>query len=110
MTSVEEGVAARAVCPDTDILIISGVFAGQGGDAIQHRLTPVVWEPWHLDELENAARAAGSGMHAIPVHVEIDTGMSRQGARPEDLRSFLSRFHDSSLRSASNVRGLNGAS
>ena len=30
VTSVEEGVAARAVCPDAEILVISGVFRGQG--------------------------------------------------------------------------------
>ena len=52
VTSVEEGVAARAVCPEREILVIGGVLRGQGAAWSQHRLTVVAWEPWHLDELE----------------------------------------------------------
>lgn len=94
VTSVEEGVAARAVCPQTRILVIGGVFPGQAADVLRHRLTPVVWEPWHLDELEAAARA--SGAQALPVHLELDTGMSRQGVQPADLAAILARFNASS--------------
>ncbi len=92
VTSVEEGVAARAVCPDAEILVISGVFRGQGSDAVENRLTVVAWEPWHLDELGSAGAEAGQ----IPVHLEIDTGMSRQGAGPDALGPLLARFGDGS--------------
>jgi alanine racemase len=86
VTSVEEGVAARTLCPEARILVIGGVFPGQGAAAaVQHRLTAVAWEPWQLDELEAAARAAGLAAGALPVHLEIDTGMSRQGVAPEKL-------------------------
>jgi alanine racemase len=90
VTSVEEGIAARAVCPDARILVIAGVFPGQGADVVRHRLTPVVWEPWQLDELLSAAHAAAPG--TLPVHLEIDTGMSRQGADAEALTPLLARF------------------
>jgi alanine racemase len=30
VTSVEEGVAARALCPEARVLVIGGVFPGQG--------------------------------------------------------------------------------
>ncbi|HUB31347.1 MAG TPA: alanine racemase [Terracidiphilus sp.] len=89
VTSVEEGVAARAVCPDAQILIISGVFRGQGGDVIRHALTSVVWEKWQLAELEGAATI---GTRPIRVHLEIDTGMSRQGAGRDDLPPLLARL------------------
>jgi alanine racemase len=88
VTSVEEGVAARSHCPETQILIISGVFPGQGADVARHRLTPVVWEPWQLDELENAVQSKES----IRVHLEIDTGMSRQGTDLDHLPRLLARF------------------
>lgn len=88
VTSVEEGVAVRAVCPELEILVISGAFRGQGGDAVQNRLTVVVWEPWHLDELESVGAEAGQ----IPVHLEIDTGMSRQGVGPNEITPLLARF------------------
>jgi alanine racemase len=96
VTSVEEGIAARALCPAARILIVSGIFPGQAAQAIQHNLTPVVWEPWHLDELESAARAIAAQPGSVPVHLEIDTGMSRQGVNPEDLAGLLSRFHATS--------------
>jgi alanine racemase len=92
VTSVEEGVAARALCPEARVLVIGGAFQGQGGDTLLHGLTPVVWEPWQLDELESAARAAGAKAGSVAVHLEIDTGMSRQGVDPDGLGSLLRRF------------------
>jgi alanine racemase len=97
VTSVEEGVAARALCPDAQILVIAGVFPGQGAALVSNRLTAVVWEPWHVDEIEsaaieNAARSAAAGAGSVPVHLEIDTGMSRQGANPDSLEEILGRF------------------
>ena len=86
VTSVEEGIEARSVCPDAQILVIGGVFPGQGTDVVRHKLTPVVWEPWQFDELEAAASAAD--VRSIAVHLEIDTGMSRQGAILNRLRLF----------------------
>lgn len=97
VTSVEEGIQARLLCPDTRILIISGAFPGQADAIIRHRLTPVVWEAWQFDELEAAARRAAA--RSVSVHLEIDTGMSRQGVAPESLEPILARFHrDSPLR------------
>jgi len=82
VTSVEEGIVARALCPEASVLVIGGVFPSQAAAAIQFQLTPVAWEPWQLDELHAAARAAGAQTGSVPVHLEIDTGMSRQGAGP----------------------------
>jgi alanine racemase len=87
VTCVEEGVAARAVCPEVRILVIGGAFPGQGAAVVEHGLSVVAWEPWQLDELEGAAHAAGAAAGSVPVHLEIDTGMSRQGVAPELLRS-----------------------
>lgn len=92
VTSVEEGIVARALCPDTRVLIIGGVFPGQAAAAIQFQLTPVAWETWQLDELLAAARAAGAQPGSVPIHLEIDTGMSRQGAGPRDLAPIFARF------------------
>jgi alanine racemase len=63
-------------------LVICGPFPGQGTAVVEHRLSAVAWQPWQLDELEAAARAAGD---SIPIHLEIDTGMSRQGVAPEEF-------------------------
>jgi len=92
VTSVEEGGAARALCPTTRIVVMGGIFPGQGPSLIANRLTPVVWDPLQFDELEHASAAAGLASGALPVHLEIDTGMSRQGVSLDELPSLLARF------------------
>ncbi len=96
VASVEEGVAARALCPEPRVLVIGGAFPGQGAAVVRHGLTAVVWEPWQLDELEGAAQAAGAAAGSLPVHLEIDTGMSRQGVGLEGIAGLLARFHPAS--------------
>jgi alanine racemase len=96
VASVEEGVAARALCPEPRILVIGGAFPGQGAEVVRHNLTAVAWEPWQLDELEGAARAAGAAPGSLPIHLEIDTGMSRQGVALEEIAPLLERFHPAS--------------
>jgi alanine racemase len=85
VTSVEEGVTARAACPEIDILALSGVWQGDADAALAHHLTPVVWEPAQLDE------AARPGKQ-MPIHLEIDTGMSRQGVQIEALPALLDQL------------------
>lgn len=97
VTSVEEGVAARAVCSDAEILAISGVFPGQGSAVLDHRLATIAWEQWQLDELESAAQKVGAAAGSIAVHLEIDTGMSRQGVAPGAIAPLLQRFRTSSV-------------
>ena len=92
VTSVEEGVAACALCPEPKVLVIGGVFPGQGAEVVRHGLTAVAWESWQLDELERAAHAAGALAGSLPIHIEIDTGMSRQGVSPDGLAPVLARF------------------
>ncbi|AXC11425.1 Alanine racemase [Acidisarcina polymorpha] len=79
VTSVEEGVRARAVCPESSILVMSGLWHGEADAILEHRLTPLIWERFHLDLLENATQQRSIPDGSIAVHLEIDTGMSRQG-------------------------------
>ena len=99
VTGAEEGLQVRAVCPTTRILLMSGIWPGEAEAVIEHELTPVVWEPYHLDLLEEAAARRGMAPASLPVHLEIDTGMSRQGVRvgsgpsgTSELASLLGRF------------------
>ena len=92
VTSVEEGIAARTLCPDARVLIMSGFARGQAAAVLQFQLTPIAWELWQIDELAASARAAGAAAASVPVHLEIDTGMSRQGVLPGELSQIFSRF------------------
>jgi alanine racemase len=92
VTSVEEGAEARALCAATRLLVIGGVFKGEGAEVVRQGLTPVVWEPEHFEELEHAASAANVEAGGLAVHLEIDTGMSRQGVGLDGLDATLSRL------------------
>jgi alanine racemase len=99
VTSLEEGVTARLLCPDVRVMVIGGVVPGQGTELVKHSLTPVVWEPTQLNDVAAAAQASGVGPASLPVHVEIDTGMSRQGVSVDGLPAILAHFApDSPLR------------
>jgi alanine racemase len=102
VTSTGEGVAVRAVCSQPRILLMSGIFPGEAEVVIEQRLTPVVWEPWQLDLLETAGAARNMPPASLAVHLEIDTGMSRQGVRvvggkvSQEAATLLRRFHSAS--------------
>jgi alanine racemase len=101
VTSVEEGAQARSVCPQARILVMSGLWRGEADAVIEHRLTPIVWEEFHLDLLQAAANRLRLPPQSVPAHLEIDTGMSRQGIRSSEprLAALLRRFQgDSPLR------------
>lgn len=62
------------------ILVMSGT-AGLAGEAeciVRNQLTAVVWNSDQLEKLAAAARSARVEA-PVPVHLEVDTGMSRQG-------------------------------
>ena len=92
VTTVEEAIVGHALCPDARVVIMAGIARGQARAAIDFQLTPVTWEPWQLDELEAAARAAGAQAGSVPIHLELDTGMSRQGVGPRELAACFTRF------------------
>jgi alanine racemase len=73
-------------------MVIGGVVSGQGAEVVNHGLTAVVWESAQVDDLEAAARTAGLRAGSLPLHLEIDTGMSRQGTNLEELPLLLARF------------------
>ena len=81
VTCVEEGVRARAACPDARVLVMSGLWKHEADVLLAHRLTPVVWEDFHIDLLLAAAARMGAAPASIPVHLELDVGMARQGVR-----------------------------
>jgi alanine racemase len=92
VTGVEEGAGVRAIAPQAQIVVMGSIWQSEAEGAIAHRLTPVVWEPSQIDALQSAALARRLRPASIPVHIEIDTGMSRQGVRLECLPALLDRL------------------
>ena len=96
VTSVEEAVSLRAIVPAARILVMSGLSRGEAEAVLEHKLTPVVWDPAHCDLLLEVAEHRGVEAGSIRVHLEIDTGMSRQGVRLKDLLRLLEWFDGAS--------------
>ena len=84
VTSVDEALVLKAALGRLRprLLVMSGFFPGEEGAVLGHHLTPQVWESYHFALLDAAARRAGLGRATVPVHLEIDTGMARQGVAP----------------------------
>ncbi len=80
-------------------LIMSGFFPGEEDEVVRLGFRPQVWESWHFERLDWAARLRGCAAGTVPVHLEVDTGMSRQGVAAEAAATLVTR----SLQSGSPV-------
>lgn len=92
VTSVDEAIAVRHALygVPVDILVMCGLWHGEAAACLDHALTPVVWEPYQLHLLQAEAQQRRLPPGSVPVHVEIDTGMARQGVEPgATLHSLL---------------------
>jgi alanine racemase len=87
VTSLDEAIPLRDAGVQTDILLMTGFWRGEETEIVRLRLTPTVWEPWHIESLEKAAAGLGVGKH--PVHLKVDTGMGRLGTALENLPGVL---------------------
>jgi alanine racemase len=72
------------------ILLMCGLLGEDAEAVVSRGLTPVVWEQQQMEWLAAAVVQHGGDSARLPVHLEIDTGMARQGVAPgEGLRAFL---------------------
>ncbi len=93
VTSLDEAIPLRDAGIETRILIMTGFWRGEEDEIVRLGLTPTVWESWHLDSLE---RAASRLAVCQPVHLKVDSGMGRLGARPQELPALLAQIKSSS--------------
>lgn len=82
VTDAKEGLTLRRAGVNTRILLMTGIWKSEEDGVIAQRLTPTIWEPWHIELLERAARKRQS---TLPVHLKLDTGMSRLGTSQKAL-------------------------
>jgi len=80
--TVRAALAAAGIAPEQQprILVMSGLLGNDADAVLRHRLTPVIWEREPIDRLVEAASRSAAG--PLAVHLEIDTGMARQGIAP----------------------------
>jgi alanine racemase len=83
---VEEGIVLRDAGIRAEIVVLEGVWPGQEREAVAYGLTPTLFSPRAVRDMEQAAAERAV---RVPVHVKVDTGMNRLGAPWNDLGSVL---------------------
>ncbi|MCC7129147.1 MAG: alanine racemase [Anaerolineae bacterium UTCFX2] len=86
VSRVIEGVALRKAGIQAPILLMGYTPPGGAEMAAEWRLTPSLMTFETAQALSQRGEALG---YKIPVHVKIDTGMSRYGLFPEEAHNFL---------------------
>jgi alanine racemase len=90
--AIRDALTSAGVVKETQpqILVMSGSLDEDAEAIVRHRLTPVVWDQHQMESLAAAVRQEGGDIVPLPVHLEIDTGMARQGIAPgEHLHTLL---------------------
>jgi alanine racemase len=85
---VEEALVLRKAGVNCPLLLLNGFWPGQEDEVVQHQLTPVVFRPDLLDQLE---RAAARAERQVAYHLEVNTGISRLGVEWEEAAALVAR-------------------
>ena len=91
VTCASEGARIRQILGGsaTQILVMCGPLPDDAALLEEHCLTPTIWTAEHVEWLRATP---------IPVHVEVDTGMGRQGVRPgPELAALLEKMAATNL-------------
>ncbi|MDR1942099.1 MAG: alanine racemase [Endomicrobium sp.] len=90
VSSLEEGIEFRSAGIKMNILVLDAIFPPENLQvAIAHNLTPSVSKMSAVLALEDLAVRLNKKLN---FHFEIDTGMGRVGARPEEAYSILQKI------------------
>ncbi|MGC9197889.1 MAG: alanine racemase [Acidobacteriaceae bacterium] len=91
-THSESGSASGATPFPMRILVMCGLEEEDYDLLVEQDLTPVVWTVAHLEMLERAAAASDK---VVPAHLEIDSGMCRQGVDVAGVAEVARRLANS---------------
>jgi alanine racemase len=86
---LDEGVELRKAGCRAPILIMMGVASDEISAVIEHELTPTLFQ---LDIAKELSRISAEQGKVTPVHVKVDTGMTRLGVSSEDVPNFLKQL------------------
>lgn len=78
----EEGAQLRKAGIRRPILVLAGIFPDQVASIFEYNLTPVIYD---LDIMRFLEAEGKQRRQSVPVHVKIDTGMSRLGISVKEV-------------------------
>jgi alanine racemase len=94
VTTTDEGMPLRSAGLRGRILLMTGFWRGEEEEVVRQNLTATVWEPWHVELLNQAAERLDAPPQ--PIHLKIDTGMGRLGVPLADVASMCKLIQRSS--------------
>lgn len=86
VAQVQEAVELRLAEIRAPILLLQGIRPEQAPHVVEFDLTPLVFQADVLQALSALGAKLGK---TIPVHIKVDTGMSRLGVLMQDLAGFF---------------------
>ncbi|MBI2371883.1 MAG: alanine racemase [Deltaproteobacteria bacterium] len=87
----EEGGRLREGGVRRPIVVLGGLYPGQGTLALQHDLEAALFD---LDTARTLAREARQAGGDLRVHVKVDTGMGRVGLLPPSVAAFVAALRE----------------
>jgi len=87
---LEEGVELRDAGIRAPIIVMGGYYGNGWGEVLARNLVPVVYDPAQVDALAREVRFYDAP--PVPVHLKVDTGMSRLGVRLDKLGAMLDKL------------------
>ncbi len=85
----EEGLELRKAGCQVPILLMMGITPDEVSAVVDNGLTPALF---HVDLAEKLSQISAAQGKVTPVHVKVDTGMTRLGVWCEDLPDFLEQI------------------
>jgi alanine racemase len=86
VSRTEEGIELRRAGIDAPILLLGYTLPGESDAIVRWNLTPTVNSQ---PQARSLSRAATAQDRALPIHVKVDTGMSRYGLLPDEVLAFV---------------------
>lgn len=83
---LEEGIRLREAGIEAPVLVLSEPDPSDAAELLHWRLTPTVYRREMIDALGEAA------MGVTGVHLKVNTGMHRVGAKPEEVANLVARI------------------
>lgn len=80
---IQAAIALREAGIESPVLLLGHVLPSAVGLVLRHRITPT------LVDWETARLLSARADHPVPVHIKIDTGMSRYGLEPDRAVDFV---------------------
>ena len=89
VATVEEGVRIREAGVKIPIIVLFQHFKNEAEDVCRYDLTPIISNAECLDDYD---RFLKNHNKKLKLHIKVDTGLNRMGAKPKDVLSLANKI------------------